>query len=274
MILRLKRALVPNDLTHDTLAMVALPIALAPVIMAIAILAGRRLGPSAGGWVAALPIAFAVAVAAVDRDQGTTAAGAMALSAASHVPAQIAYGAVFALLLRRGGLARALTAGLVVYAASSLLIAQVPWAVSVACALPLLAAAPRLMAGDGSPAASSRGPHIASALTCGGAGLIVAAAVMVSHLAGPVAAGAVAAFPTMCTLLTITVVRHDGAAAGSHALIGLARSLPCYLAFCLSVALLSPFAGLAALLGAAIPCLALAGVTWRGLPIAPRPETA
>ncbi|MEU4780773.1 hypothetical protein [Micromonospora sp. NPDC023633] len=57
------------------------------------------------------------------------------------------------------------------------------------------------------------------------------------RLAGPDIAGGIAAFPTMCTTLTVVAVARDGAAAGVHALGGLVRSLPCYFAFCLVVAL-------------------------------------
>ena len=45
-----------------------------------------------------------------------------------------------------------------------------------------------------------------TALTCVAASVIVGAAVVTSRLAGPEAAGAVAAFPTMCTILTLAVV--------------------------------------------------------------------
>ena len=56
---------------------------IAPVVVAIATTIERRLGPSAGGWVAALPIGFTVAVAAVMLDSGGHAAAELALSAAS-----------------------------------------------------------------------------------------------------------------------------------------------------------------------------------------------
>ena len=49
------------------------------------------------------------------------------------------------------------------------------------------------------------------------------------------------------------------------------RSLPCYLAFCLAIALAAPAAGAAAIPLGLLACLAAAGATWRGVPVAPRP---
>jgi len=108
-------------------------------------------------------------------------------------------------------------------------------------------------------------------MTCAGASGIVAAAVLTSRLAGPEVAGAVAAFPTISALLAFAVVGRDGPRAGAHALAGLVRSLPCYLAFTLAVAFAAPATGAAAVLAGLLACLVVAGATWRGVPVAPRP---
>lgn len=94
------------------------------------------------------------------------------------------------------------------------------------------------------------------------------------RIAGPEAAGAVAAFPTICTILTLTVVTRDGRVAGAHALTGLVRSLPCYLTFCLVVAFTVPSAGVAAVGLGLLACLCAAGATWRGVQVARRPALA
>ena len=121
---------------------------LAPVVMAAAARIERRLGPSAAGWVAALPIAFAVAVVAVSLDAGSRPAGTMALSAATHVPAQVVFGVVFAGVLMRRGLIIGVAAGTAAYVACSALVADVPAALAVASAMPVLAFAPRFMVAD------------------------------------------------------------------------------------------------------------------------------
>jgi hypothetical protein len=69
-------------------------------------------------------------------------------------------------------------------------------------------------------------------------------------------------------------VTRDGPLAGAHALTGLVRSLPCYLAFCVVVALAVPAAGLAAILLGLLACLVAARATWRGVSVARRPALA
>jgi hypothetical protein len=254
--------------------MVFVSMLIAPLVMAAAALIERRLGPSAAGWVAALPIAFAVAVVAVSLDAGSRPASTMAQSAATHVPAQVVFGVVFAAALMRLGLLMGAAAGTAAYVACSVLVGDVPAALAVTAALPLLAFAPRFMVA-GRPQPGSPRRWSTTAGTCVAASAIVGAAVVTSRLAGPEAAGAVAAFPTMCTNLTLTVVTRDGRVAGAHALTGLVRSLPCYLTFCLVVAFMAPSAGAAgAVVLGLLACAAAARATWRGVPIARRPALA
>ena len=253
--------------------MVFVSLLLAPLVMAAAAVIERRLGPSAAGWVAALPVTFAVAVIAVTLDAGEHTASIMALSAATQVPAQVVFAVVFATVLTRRGLIIGAAAGTAAYVACSVLVADVPAALAVASAVPVLAFAPRFMVA-GRPRPGSPRRWSTTALTCVAASVIVGAAVVTSRLAGPEAAGAVAAFPTMCTILTLTVVTRDGRVAGAHALTGLVRSLPCYLTFCLVVASTAPSAGVAAVAPGLLACVAAARATWRGVPVARRPALA
>jgi hypothetical protein len=265
--------LVVNSYPSHPGGVILVSLLLAPVVMAVAALIERRLGPSAAGWVAALPIAFAVAVVAVSLDAGSRAASTMALSAATHVPAQVVFGVVFASVLMRRGPVIGAAAGTAAYVACSVLVADVPAALAVAFAMPVLVFAPRFMVG-GRPRPGSPRRWSTTALTCVAASAIVGAAVVTSRLAGAEAAGAVAAFPTMCTTLTLTVVTRDGRVAGAHALTGLVRSLPCYLTFCLVAAFMAPSAGAAAVALGLLACVAAARATWRGVPVAPRPALA
>jgi hypothetical protein len=262
-----------NGSLFDPGSVIVVSLLLAPVVMAAAAQIERRLGPSAAGWVAALPIAFAVAVVAVSLDAGSGPASRMALSAATHVPAQVVFGVVFAGVLLRRGPTIGAAAGSAAYVACSVLVADVPAALAVASAMPVLAFAPRFMAA-GRPRPGSPRRWSTTALTCAAASVIVGTAVVTSRLAGPEAAGAVAAFPTTCTVLTLTVVTRDGRVAGAHALTGLVRSLPCYLTFCLVVAGTAPSAGAAAVALGLLACVAAAGATWRGVPVARRPALA
>jgi hypothetical protein len=246
---------------------------IAPVVMAAAVLTERRLGPSAAGWVVALPVSFAVAVVAVTMDAGTETSRTMALSAATHVPAQVAFGIAFAAVLVRRGLALGTVAGTLAYVVSSIVVAGVPEELVVVSAIPVLGLAPRLMT-DTRPRIGSRRRSSTMVLTCATASLIVGAAVITSRLAGPEAAGAVLAFPTMSALLAVTIAIRDGRHAGAHALTGLVRSLPCYLAFGVVLILAAPSIGVAGIALGVLACAAAARATWRAVPVAAQPAPA
>jgi hypothetical protein len=254
-------------------SVILISLLIAPVVMAAAVSIERRLGPSAAGWVAALPVSFAVAVMAVMLDAGTRTASAMALSAATHVPAQVAFGIVFAAVLIRRGLALGTVAGALAYVGCSIVVADMPAALVVVSAIPVLAFAPRLMTA-GRPRLGSPRRGSTTVLTSASASLIVGATVITSRLAGPEAAGAVLAFPTMSALLAAAVVTRDGPLAGAHALTGLVRSLPCYLAFGIAIILAAPSIGLAAIALGLVACAAAARATWRGVPTVGQPALA
>lgn len=273
MIFLRKSELVATDVHSHSGGVIALSLLVAPLVVALATVVERRLGACAGGWVAALPIAFSVAVAAVTLDTGTADAATMALSAATHVPAQIAFGVVFATVLMTRGAVAGLAAGAIMYFASSLLVGDVPVVLALAAAVVGLALAPRLMdATDPRPGAPGRWP--ATALSCATASLIVGTALVTSRLAGPEIAGAVVAFPSVSTMVALTAARRDGRHAGAHALSGLVRSLPCYLTFCLTVSATAPSLGAPAVIVGLMLCTVIATITWRRVPVARRPALA
>jgi hypothetical protein len=248
--------------------MVFVSVLIAPIVIAAAALTERRLGPSAAGWVAALPVSLAIALAAVALDAGERTAAAMALSAATHVPAQVLFAAAFAAVLTRHGALLGGAAGTLAYVACAIALALLPDVAAIVAAVPLLAVAPRIMTAS-PPRVGSPGRWSSTAMTCAVASVFVGVAVLTTRLAGPVTAGAIAAFPSMSTTLAITVIARDGPAAGVHVLAGLLRSLPCYLTFCLVVVLAVPSVGLPAVALAILGCVAAGRITWRAVPLAP-----
>jgi hypothetical protein len=262
-----------NDLIAEAEGVILISLLIAPVVMAAAVSIERRLGPSAAGWVAALPVSFAVAIVAVTLDAGTGTASTMALSAATHVPAQVGFGVVFAAVLIRRGLALGTVAGALAYVGCSIAVAGMPGALVMISAIPVLALAPRVMP-NARPRLGSPRRWQTTALTCGSASLIVGATVVTSRLAGPQAAGAVLAFPTMTGILAVVMATRDGPLAGAHALTGLVRSLPCYLAFGVVVILAAPSIGLAAIALGLLACLGAARATWRRVPVVAQPALA
>lgn len=253
--------------------MIFISLLIAPVLMAAAALAERRLGPAAAGWVAALPVSFAVAAAAAAMAAGNSTARTMALSAAAHVPAQIVFAVVFAAVLTRRSLLLGAGAGALAYLACSLILTDIPSMLAVALAVPALVLAPGLITVS-RPRVSSPGHWSTTLTTCVASAIVVGSALLTISYAGPVAAGAVAAFPSLSATLAIVTVHRDGPSAGAHALGGLVRSLPCYLTFCLVVVLAAPSVGPPAIALALLACVATGHLTWRTIPLAPRTAAA
>lgn len=191
--------------------MVLVMMLLAPAVMGFASAVERRLGAAAAGWVAALPVAFTITVIGVGVDAGTGAAALLALSAAGHVAAQIGFAVCAVAAIRRRDLGQGLMAGTLGYAAMSVLLEGLPAVLAAAAAIPALLAGPRLVA---SRQPSSR-PKVAQRragpeLLCLVAALIVGGVMVTSRLAGPSAAGAIAAFPVMSATLAISLGRSEG----------------------------------------------------------------
>jgi hypothetical protein len=248
--------------------MVVLCALCAPLMLASATMVERRLGPSAGGFVAALPGGFAVAVVAVSLDAGGRAASTMALSAGTHVPAQLCFAVVFAGVSQVRGLPAGLPAGVLAYVVASLLLAPLPTLLALALAVPAFAVGPRMIAAN-RPRAGSPRRWSATAMTCAAASIVAATAVLTSRLAGPATAGAVAAFPTVTTTLAVSVMARDGRRAGAHVCGGLVRSLPCYLTFCILVVATEPRIGPLATAAALLGCGISGRLTWRSVRVGP-----
>ncbi|MEU7868980.1 hypothetical protein [Dactylosporangium sp. NPDC049140] len=194
--------------------MVLIPVLLAPLVMALAALAERRAGAAAAGWVAALPVSLAVAVTAVGLTSGPHDARAMALSAAAHVPGQVAF--AVALARAGGGAAVRLAAGTAAYVVCTFALLWLPMPVAVALGIPALAAGRRLVA----PGMPEPGRSSSPALTCVASAAVVAGALGTAAAVGPVAAGVVAAFPAMSATLAVAVTLRGRSRAASDARTG------------------------------------------------------
>ncbi len=253
-----------NDASRDAVGMWLLPALTAPVVMLLALQAQRRLGPEAAGLVGALPMTMPIAVLAVAASLGDPGASAFALAAATHVPAQVVFGVVFAAVMRRRGPLRGLAAGVASFAAASWAISFIPTPEAVILAVPALAAGPVLLGrwrGDRSAVAAKRP---GSVLTCAAGALVVAAVLGSVRLGGPVAGGLFAALPALSATLAIAVARSSGQHAGADAASGMVRGLPVYFAFVLATGLLASTIGtLPAVATGLSASVAIGVVTWR-----------
>jgi hypothetical protein len=246
--------------------MLLLALGAAPGVTVAASAVERRFGSSAGGWLGAAPTTIAISVLAVAAEADDRVAAAMALSAATHVVAQVAFAVGFALVLgRRGGLT-GLTAGLLAYAAVSLVVGVAPPALALAAAIPALAMGPGVL-GDGSPQrAGGNGPSTLTAIAAGAAAVLVlvAGSLTTAALAGPVAAGVVSAVPLQSTAFALLMAGHRSRRAAVVALRGMILGLPGYLAFCLTLSLLAaPVGALRAAPVALSAAVLTAAATWR-----------
>ena len=201
--------------------------------MAAAVSIERRLGPSAAGWVAALPVSFAVAVVTVTLDAGTATASTMALSAATHSGASdVRHRFRCRADLPRVG-PRDGRRGLRLCRRLGR-----PWRCTsrARCGFRDPFADARAVFDAQRPATpGSLRRRQTTAMTCASASLIVGATVVTSRLAGPQAAGAVLAFSDHERAPRDNRRDARRPLAGAHALTGLVRSLPRYLAFGLVV---------------------------------------
>jgi hypothetical protein len=230
----------------------------------------RRLGAAAAGWVAALPVAFAITVIGVGVDAGAGAVALLALSAAGHVAAQIGFAVCAVAAIRRRDLGRGLMAGALGYAAMSVLLEGLPAVLAAAAAIPALLAGPRLVA---SRHPSSR-PKVAQR---GRARRCCAWSRRRSWPArwspagspGPAPPARSRRSPVMSATLAISLGRSEGRLAAAWALQGLVRSLPCYLTFCLVVATTAPSLPLPWSIALALTASVTTGrLTWKRVPVA------
>lgn len=245
------------------MAYVGIPIAILTMFVAQRI--ERRLGPAAAGWFAALPIAFAVAAATIAATSSANDASEVALSAAGHIGPMSAYAVAFVWGTTRWGAVRGFCGAVVVYAFASIAIIPLSGVVRICVGIVALVLATAYMrrlpraVRVGEPASKAQ-----QLLSLSSAGLVVAVITIANAFAGPALAGTLGAFPTMSTTVALFLAHRVGVRNANSVMGGLVRSLPVYLAYCLSFAYLVTHLALtwSVVLATAVALLA-AMATWR-----------
>jgi hypothetical protein len=238
-----------------------LEVLIAPVLVALATLVGRRWGARAGGLVSAFPavvgpvlliIAQQRGEPAAERAAGATLLGLVALSGFALAYGRTARGTPWPASLAAGW-ACAIAAAAA--AAWSLTGAGLPAALGAAVlsiavarsALPRPAEQLHL----GSPLPRPRGDIVVRmALT---AALIVLLTIA-SELFGPVVGGMLAALPVLASVLAVFTHREHGSDATIGLLGGMLTGMSGFVAFCAAIALLAVPAGTAVAFGVATLC--------------------
>jgi len=201
------------------IGMLALKLILAPSLIALGTLLGRRWGSALSGWFGGLPIIGAPILLVIALQHGTTFAADTARSALSGIPAFSAFCVIYAWIALRHPWWLALIAGYVAFAA--LAPACVAWHPSTLLAAYCGAAAlliAALIMPRGIPEMAK--PHSAweLQLRMAAAALIVVAITGLAYALGSEWSGVLTVFPTAGTVLAIFTQRAEGPHGASRVL--------------------------------------------------------
>lgn len=210
---------------------------LVPLVILLAVAVERRSGPAAAGVVTALPVGPLLGVVLTARDAGVDTAATLAGNLGAHVIAQVCAVLVLLIGARRLPPLHAFLAACLAYGAAALVVAALPLVVALMVGAPLLLAG-RWWGSRGERVPHSPGPAPLTAWSLVLRALVgwlaVILLVTASDVLGPQLGAAVGAFPAVTTYLGVLVWREHGAAGARAVAASLLRTLPGYLAFCVT----------------------------------------
>jgi hypothetical protein len=226
----------------------ATKVALTPVLIGGASLAGRRYGHHVGGWVVGLPLTSGPVAFFLAAHHGRSFAAGAAVGMLAGTISQVA----FALLYRRAawrGAVRAALGGSAGFATATLVLTFLDWS-----ALATFALVAAVLAAGRALARRTAGPGVQVSLPPRWdvpVRMVLATAIVVlitelAPLLGPYLAGLLSPFPVFGAVLAILTQRADGAAGAVRVLDGLLLGLLAPAIFFVVVALVLPDLGLAA----------------------------
>jgi hypothetical protein len=247
---------------------------LAPLLVVVSTLAGRRWGPHVAGVLVALPIVAGPILFITYQDHGADFAGKAAGSSLLGLVSLATFAVVFARASRRFGWLVTLAMSCVAVLAVDVVLSvvQVPLFVSLALTLCATVAAMALMprAEPTNPIESSQrqsswdlpGRAVAT-------GTLVLVVTTASGLLGPHWTGLLAPFPIATSVVAAFVHAQHGPAMTARTLAGALAGLFSFALFCLTVALcVGPLGGVAFVVGAVVTVAVQLLVTktrgWRG----------
>jgi hypothetical protein len=205
-------------------ATTVLKLLLAPLLILLATLAGRRWGPAVGGWLAGLPLTSGPVSLVLALEQGPEFTARAALGTLfgliSLAAFAFAYGAVAA---RRIGWPGCLAAALGAFAVSTLALrgATLPLGLAFALVCAVLAGVGAVMTGHGRPRAARRLLPGDLAIRMAIAATLVLVLTSVAAALGPALAGALSPIPVFGALLAVFAHRDQGGAAAAKLLRGM-----------------------------------------------------
>ena len=243
----------------------ALKLALTPLLIGAASLAGRRWGPALSGWLVGLPFTSAPIAFFLALEHGAPFAAASAAGTLAGAISQAGFCVVYAWLAFRWSWWAAVASASVAFAIATLALRDVRMpapvlmtivAITLAGAIRLLPTTPPIRA------ATQRLPPWDLPARMILATAIVLLLTGVAPALGPHLTGLLSPFPVYAAILTIFAHRLEGAAAATAVLRGLLLGLFAFSLFFLSLAMLLEPAGLlVAFVVATAAALATQGVT-------------
>ena len=235
-------------------------LAIAPTFVAIVTLVARRMGPSAAGFLAGLPVVAAPILGLLIAAHGNAFGTVSALGTAIGTGATMIFALVYALLAPRLAPAACLLASYAAYFAAAALSTFIPvtWpfalAVPVGAWLIVLRLFPRASASLTPLPAPAWDIPVRITATF----VLVAIVTTLARLAGPELAGLVTPIPIITAVLAVFSHGQGGPAFSAVLLRSLVRGLVTFVSFFWLVAALLPHAHAAYVLGlGALGCLVL-----------------
>jgi len=234
----------------------SLKIVLTPALVGMASLVGRRFGPAVGGWLVGLPFTSGPVTLFLALDHGAGFAATAAAGTLAGTLSQAAFCVAYGWLARRGSWPVGLGAGLLGFAASTLLLERLSLGVGVICVAVMAGLALALWAMPRAlEAPRSTRPRLPAWDLPARMVVATAFVVLLTSLAarlGPELTGLLAPFPLYAAILTVFGHLHGGPDAAIKVLRGLLFGLFSFAGFFLVLALTLERAGLGAAFAAAI----------------------
>jgi hypothetical protein len=231
-----------------------------PLLIAGASLAGRRWGPSLGGWIVALPLVSGPLVFVLALEQGASFAAVAARGALVGVSGMGGFALAYAWVAAVASWPAALAAGVAGFAAATVALggaARLPLALLVAAMAGCVVLARRGMPAAGSSGApAGAGPWDIPLRMITGT-LAIVALTRAAPALGPRLSGVLAGFPIVTAVLTVFTHRSQGAGHANAGLRGLLAGVFSYMGFYAVLASTVERAGIAAAFAGAIAAAAL-----------------
>lgn len=219
-----------------------LRLVLAPTLIALASLAGRRWGPTISGWLVGLPLTSGPVVFLLALAYGTSFAANAARGTLAGVISLAVYSLGYAWTARRFGWQLSVAAGSLMFAIATMALQHVtlPLPALIGAILISLVVALALMpapARQASAAVSGAAPRWDLPARMAIAAAFVLLLTGVASLLGPQLTGLVSPFPVYATILAVFAHRQLGGHAAADVLRGMLVGLFAFVAFFLVIAI-------------------------------------